>query len=127
MRKLAPREKRVVGTALFLALLVSLAWIAWLAQLRVEEDALPTARLWLALVVFGAHFLAGVVVLLKRPFDPANRALFPFLTILGVLNAGRIVGAVTFETVRPHQVAFVGMQVPMKARVAPRKASCGCS
>lgn len=111
MRKLAPREKRVVGTALSLALLVSLAWIAWLAQLRVEEGALPTARLWLALLAFGVHYVAAVVVLLKRPFDPANRALFPFLTILGVLNAGRIIGAVTFETVRPHQVAFVGSSV----------------
>lgn len=111
MRKLAPREKRVVGTALSLALLVSLAWIAWLAQLRVEEGALPAARLWLAILVFGVHYVAGTVVLLKRPFDPANRALFPFLTLLGVLNAGRIIGAVTFEAVRPHQVAFVGSSV----------------
>lgn len=109
MRNLTSREKRVVGFALALALLVSLAWLAWLAHLRVEEGTLPAARLWLALVVFGVHYVAGVVVLLKRPFDPVNRALFPFLSLLGVLNAGRIIGAVTIETARPDRVAFAGV------------------
>ena len=108
MRNLAPREKRVVGAALSLALLVSLAWVAWLANLWVAEGALPMARLWLAFGVFGVHYVAGVVVLLERPFDPANRALFPFLTLLGVLNAGRIVGASFLDPTPGDRVAFAG-------------------
>ena len=65
-------------------------------------------RLVLAFLVFGVHYVGAVVVLLKRPFDPANRALFPFLTLLGVLNAGRIIGAVTNGTALEDRIAFAG-------------------
>lgn len=108
MRNLEPREQRNVALALGLALLASLAWLIWLSHIPVEQGTLEKARLWLALLVFGVHWAGGAVVLLKRPFDPANRALFPFLTLLGVLNAGRIVGAVTFGTLPQDRVAFAG-------------------
>ncbi|MFN7986961.1 MAG: protein kinase [Thermoanaerobaculia bacterium] len=111
MRIPDPHEKRIVAAALCFALLVSLAWIAFLADVGFGEGHLSVARLGLALAVFAVHFAGGVVVLLKRPFDPANRALFPFLTLLGVLNAGRIIGAVTFETALPDRLAFVGSDV----------------
>ena len=95
MRNLEPREKRVVAAAFVAALVVSLAWTVWLAHLGLERARVTPLRLVLAFLVFGAHYLGAVVVILKRPFDPANRALFPLLTLLGVLNAGRIIGAVT--------------------------------
>jgi len=108
VRNLEPREKRIVVFALGLALVVALAWTTWLAHIGVERHALLKARLWLAVLVFGVHYAGGVVVLLKRPFDPSNRALFPFLTLVGVLNAGRIIGAVTGGTTSEDRVAFVG-------------------
>ncbi|HMM34316.1 MAG TPA: hypothetical protein PKA62_06220, partial [Thermoanaerobaculia bacterium] len=108
MRDLEPRERRIVLFALGAALFLSLAWTTWLAHLGVERGALLRARLWFALLVFGVHYLGAVVVLLKRPFDPANQALFPFLTLLGVLNAGRILGVVTGGETLPDRIAFAG-------------------
>jgi GAF domain-containing protein len=108
VRNLESREKRIVVAALALALVVSLVWITWLAHLGVELRTLQVARLWLALFVFATHYAGGIVVLLKRPFDPSNRALFPFLTLLGVLNAGRIIGSVTGGTSLQDRVAFAG-------------------
>ena len=108
VRILEPSEKRVVAAALGAALVVSLAWILWLALLGLERGRVTPPRLVLAFLVFGVHYVAAVVVLLKRPFDPANRALFPFLTLLGVLNAGRIIGAVTYGTTLEDQIAFAG-------------------
>jgi len=108
VRDLEPRQRRIVLFALGAALVVSLAWTTWLAHIGVERGALLRARLWFALVVFGVHYLGAVVVLLKRPFDPANQALFPFLTLLGVLNAGRILGVVTGESSLQDRVAFAG-------------------
>ena len=108
MRNLEPRERRIILAALGLALAVSLAWIVFLAETGVERGTLHPARLWLALLVFAVHYAGGVVVLLKRPFDPANRALFPFLTLYGVLNAGRILGTVAFGTTPSDRIAFAG-------------------
>ncbi len=108
MRNLERREQRTVALALGMALVVSLSWILWLAHLGVERGTLHAARLWLALLVFAVHFAGGVVVLRKRPFDPANRALFPFLTLFGVLNAGRILGVVTGGTTLEDRAAFAG-------------------
>ncbi|MBK9373090.1 MAG: protein kinase [Holophagales bacterium] len=108
VRNLEPREKRVVAAAFAAALVFSLAWTVWLGHLGLERGRVTPPRLVLAFLVFGAHYLGAVIVILKRPFDPANRALFPFLTLLGVLNAGRIIGAVTFGTSLEDQVAFAG-------------------
>ncbi len=108
VRNLDPREKRVVAAAFAAALVVSLVWILWLAHLGLQRGRVTPPGLALAFLVFGAHYLGGVVVILKRPFDPANRALFPLLTILGVLNAGRIIGAVTNGTSLEDQIAFAG-------------------
>jgi GAF domain-containing protein len=118
VRILEPREKRVVVAALALALLVSVAWITFLAATGLRHGRLGPARLLLAYGVFAVHYVAATVVLAKRPFDPANRALFPFLTLLGVLNAGRILGTVTFETQLPDRVAFVGSDVVYFVTVA---------
>lgn len=111
MRNLDPRERRIVAAAGALALLVSLAWLAFLARVGFVNGRGTAPFLLLALVVFGVHWIAAVVVLLKRPFDPANRALFPFLTLLGVLNGGRILGAVTFGTSLQDRIAFAGSAV----------------
>ncbi|MBK8595009.1 MAG: protein kinase [Holophagales bacterium] len=108
MRNLEPAEKRVVAVALAGALLASLAWIVWLALFGLERGVVTPPRLVLAFLVFGVHYVGAVVVLLKRPFDPGNRALFPLLTLLGVLNAGRIIGVVTNGTALEDQVAFAG-------------------
>jgi len=108
VRNLEPHEKRVIVAALVLALGVSLAWTTWLAHLGLQSGRLSPPRLVLAFLVFGIHYAAAVVVLLRRPFDPANRALFPFLTLLGVLNAGRILDALTFGTSLEDRIAFAG-------------------
>lgn len=77
MRILEPSEKRTVAAALGAALVVSLAWILWLAHLGLDGGRVTPLRLVLAFLVFAVHYVAAVVVLLKRPFDPANRALSP--------------------------------------------------
>ncbi len=118
MRILEPREKRVVVAAVTLALVVSLAWLAFLARVGFVNGKVTAPHLLLALLVFGVHWVGAVVVLLKRPFDPANRALFPFLTLLGVLNGGRILGAVTFGTSLEDRVAFAGSAIVYFVAVA---------
>jgi GAF domain-containing protein len=108
VRILDPREKRIVVAVLAFVLVVSVAWTTWLAHIGLQRGGLTPPRLVLAFLVFGVHYVGAVVVLGKRPFDPANRALFPFLTLFGVLNAGRILGAVTYGTTLEDRIAFAG-------------------
>ncbi len=94
--------------ALALALLATFLWTGFLASRGLANEWIGAGGLLLVLLVLGTYVAAAVVVLLRRPADPVNRALFPFLTLLGAVTAGRIADRTTETRDLADRVAFAG-------------------